>query len=118
MKAALFLFLANLFYYVNCSAQVYVNDIPIDTVGIPFIQLIGSNGGDLNRTAITIDYGQGNINTGFSRQKIAGPDRRPINFKSTVDAVNFVVNQGWELSFFDSSAPNVYVYIFRRARHL
>lgn len=42
MRAALFLFLASLFHYADCSAQIHVNDVPIDTVGMGAIQIVAS----------------------------------------------------------------------------
>ena len=102
----------------TCFAQVYVDGVAIDTINTPFCQLIGSNGGDLNRTGITIDYGQRFIGSAFSRQKIAGPDKRPINFNSTIDALNFMVKHGWELVFFQSGGANIYIYILQRKRDL
>lgn len=113
---SLVLLFVTLFHYVDCVGQVYVDGVAIDTVNIPFIQLIGSNGGDFNRTNIIIDYGQRAVSTAFSRQRIAGPDKQPMNFKSTVDALNFVTKQGWELVAFDSSASNVYIYVLQRKK--
>lgn len=106
----------SLLWSISCIGQVYVNGVAIDTVETPFIQLIGSNSGDLNRTSIIIDYGQGSVSTAFSRQKISGPDKQPISFRSTIDALNFVVKQGWELVLFESASPNLYVYILQRKK--
>ena len=98
----------------TCLGQVYVDGIALDTVETPFIQVIGHNGGDLNRTSILVDYGQRPVGFAFTRQRITGPDRQPISFKSTVDALNFFVKQGWELAFFDVGDANVYVYMLKR----
>lgn len=102
---------------LKCStglSQVYVDGIAIDTVETPFIQLISSNGGNSNRTNIIVDDGQRSVSIAFSRQRIAGPDQQPINFRSTIEALNFFVKQGWELAFFESGSANIYVYLLRR----
>jgi hypothetical protein len=86
--------------------QVYVDGVAIDTVDTPFIQLIGSYGVARNKAHILIDTGQSPISITFGNQKIAGPDKQPIKFKSPIDALNFIIKQGWELVAFDSSSTN------------
>lgn len=110
----LILFVLSVFRHTNCVGQVYVDGVAIDTVDTPFIQLIGTNGGGLTRVSILIDSGQKPVSIPFSRQRIAGPDKQPIQFRSTIDALNFITKQGWELIAFDSSSDNVYVYLLRR----
>ena len=109
----LVILISGLFKFSACFSQVYVDGVEIDTLETPFIQLIGSNGGDLNRTSILIDYGQRSVSLAFTRQRIAGPDKQPINFRSTVDALNFLVKQGWELAFFESGGTNIYIYMLK-----
>ena len=117
MTARLVGLISLLYWLLNAATgfgQVYVDGVAIDTVATPFIQIIGSNGGDLNRTSIIVDHGQRPVGLAFTRQRITGPDRKPITFKSTVDALNFFVKQGWELAFFDAGDANVYIYMLRR----
>ena len=116
MKAKLVSSIVLLFTSVICAGQVYIDGVAIDTLNTPFCQLICSNGGELNRTSITVDYGQRYKISAFSRQRIAGPDKQPIHFSSSVEALNFMVKQGWELAFFDSPAGNVYLYVLQRKR--
>ena len=97
MKRIGFSLLLILFLTTVCFGQVYVNDVAIDTLNTPYCQLIGSNAGPWVRAHVIIDYGQRYVDTGLNRQKVTGPDRQPITFNSTVDALNFMIRNGWEL---------------------
>lgn len=104
---------------ISCFSQVYVNGVAIDTVSAPFCQLICSNADVLTRAGVTIDYGQRYVNTGLNRQKIAGPDKKTIAFASPIDALNFMVRNGWEFVSFQvlgnsSGAENTFIYILKR----
>lgn len=75
----------------------------------------------MTRASVLIDYGQRYVNTGLSRQKIAGPDRQPITFNSTVHALNFMVKNGWELVSYkvigtQAGAESTFIYMLQRQR--
>ena len=81
---------------LNTSAQVYVNNININELSIAYCQLRGTNGGIFdNGATVWLDYGQPSPYQ--TRNKIAGADRKLIRFNSVVDALNFMVANGWEL---------------------
>lgn len=106
---------------VACYGQIYVNGVAIDTVNTPFCQLICSNATVLTRTSVLIDYGQRFMSTGLNRQKIAGPDKQPILFNSTIDALNFMVKQGWELvsshvTGNTSGSESTFIYLLQRKK--
>lgn len=113
--------LLGLFKSVTGVGQVYIEGVVIDTLNTPYCQLICTNGGLLNRPTVLIDYGQRYAYTGLSRQRIAGPDKQPIVFNSSIDALNFMVRQGWELVFFqvtgtESGAENRLIYLLQRKK--
>lgn len=116
MKALLFVFLS-VCIAGTCFAQVYVNGVAIDTVNTTFCQLTCSTAGVLTKANVVIDYGQRYVDTGLNRQKIAGADQKPIAFNSPIDALNFMVRQGWELVSFKAmgiGANAVFVYLLKR----
>lgn len=102
-------------------SQVYVDGILIDTLNTPYCQLIGANAGLFSKAHITIDYGQRYISTGLNRQQVSGPNRQPIVFNSTIDALNFMVRQGWELVSTqvigkESGAESTFIYMLKRRK--
>ncbi|GAB2545309.1 hypothetical protein [Spirosoma aerophilum] len=120
MNQAAFLFTVCLSLLTATASfgQVYVDGVVIDTLKTPYCQLICSNPAPLNRASVIIDFGQRFVSTGFNRQKITGPDRQVINFNSTIDALNFMVRQGWELVTFKvlgtkEGSESTFVYMLR-----
>lgn len=102
-------------------SQVYVDGILIDTLNTPYCQLIGSNASLFSKAHITIDYGQRYISTGLNRQQVSGPNRQPIVFNSTIDALNFMVRQGWELVSTqvigkESGSESTFIYMLKRRK--
>ncbi len=83
---------------LNASAQVYVNNVSINKLSVTYCQLRGvNNESDLFKTGATVwlDYGQ--LSPYQTKNKIGGADQKPIRFNSVVDALNFMVANGWEL---------------------
>jgi hypothetical protein len=123
MKRTAFLFTVclSLLTAATSFSQVYVDGVVIDTLNAPYCQLICTNPAPLNRASVIIDYGQRFVSTGFNRQRIAGPDRQVINFNSTIDALNFMVRQGWELVTFQvlgtkEGSESTFIYMLRRPK--
>ena len=101
-----------------CFAQVYVDGTAIDTTNTPFCQLICSTSNFLAKTFVTIDYGQYYIGTRHNRQRIAGPDKQPVTFNSSIDALNFMIRHGWEfvssqVTGTESGTENRLIYMLR-----
>ncbi len=114
-----FILLASLLWSGACAGQVYVDGSEIDTLNTPFCQLICTNAGGLTRTRILIDYGQSYFFNGLNRQKIAGPDQRAITFNSSIDALNFMTRNGWELvssqvTGTETGLAGQFIYVLRR----
>jgi len=101
--------------------QVYVDGVLIDTLNTPYCQLVGSNASLFSKAHITIDYGQRYLNSGLNRQQISGPNRQPVVFNSTIDALNFMVRQGWELISTqvignESGSESTFIYMLKRRK--
>lgn len=91
-----FLTLICLLMALSTSAQVYVNGVNINELPITYCQLEGVNGGIFdNGATVWIDYGQPSPYQ--TKNKITGADRKSIRFNSVVDALNFMIANGWEL---------------------
>ncbi|MVM28619.1 hypothetical protein GO755_01150 [Spirosoma sp. HMF4905] len=110
---ALFVLCLSLFLVNASFGQVYVDGVAIDPVNTPFCQLICTNANGLSRARVQIDYGQHFVDIGLSRQKIAGADKQVITFNSSIDALNFMVRQGWELVTFALKGDS-FIYLLRR----
>lgn len=121
MRRIGFSLLLGLFSIRACVGQVYVNEVAIDTLNTPYCQLIGTNAGPWTRAHVVIDYGQRYVDTGHNRQKVAGPDKQPVQFNSTIDALNFMVRNGWELVSSQilgnkEGSEGTFVYLLQRKR--
>ena len=113
-----FILLLILLKSVPCFAQVYVDGVAIDTTNTPFCQLTSFTNNYLDKTFVTIDYGQYYIGTRHNRQRIAGPDKQPVTFNSSIDALNFMIRHGWEfvssqVTGTESGAENRLIYMLR-----
>ncbi|GAB3995954.1 hypothetical protein GCM10028807_37480 [Spirosoma daeguense] len=97
-------------------AQLFVNDVPIDTLNTSFCQLTCENASGLSKARIMIDFGQNYVDNGISRQKFMDADRKPITFNSSIDALNFMIRHGWELSSFKMRG-DTYVYLLQRRKY-
>ena len=101
-------------------SQVYVNDVAIDSLN-PYCQLICDNAALLARATIVIDFGQKFVDLGTNRQKVTGPDGRPVIFNSPMHALNFMARNGWELISAQvigtaAGQDSKFVYLLRRKR--
>ncbi|QMW03822.1 hypothetical protein [Spirosoma foliorum] len=108
----LFVLCLSLFLANTSFAQVYVDGVAIDTTNTPFCQLFCTNASGLSRARVLIDYGQRFVDNGLSRPKIAGPDKQVITFNSSIDALNFMVRQGWQLVTFKMKG-DTFVYLLQ-----
>lgn len=76
-------------------AQVFVDGVNVNDRDITYCQLITGSAGLSGGTFVYIDYGQRSPLA--KRPVVAGPDRQPIRFNSVMDALNFMIRNGWEL---------------------
>ncbi|GAB3949051.1 hypothetical protein GCM10028805_24770 [Spirosoma harenae] len=101
-----------LFFIDKTFGQIYVDGIAIDTLNTPFCQLICTNAVSLNKAQVQIDYGQRYVDNGFNRQKISNSSNKDIRFNSSIDALNFMTRNGWELVSFQTK-ENQFIYLLR-----
>ncbi|GAB3560087.1 hypothetical protein [Spirosoma fluminis] len=117
MKTILITLTLGLLVAYQASAQVFVDGVNVNEQTITYCQLIGINRTIFSGTRIWIDYGQPKFTTANSQQ-ISGQDAVARKFNSVMDALNFMVQNGWELvsSNVTSSKeePTTYVYLLRK----
>lgn len=118
MKAFV-LTLIGCFWAVFASAQVYVDGENINQKDIQYCQLFATNPTLLSRSFAWIDYGQRGHANNWRKTEIAGEDRKPIIFNSTMDALNFMVRNGWDLvstavSADKDGSTTVFTYLLRK----
>ncbi|GAB3569279.1 hypothetical protein GCM10027578_23380 [Spirosoma luteolum] len=97
----------------DTKAQLYVNGNPIDSATV-YCQLFCQNVTPLLPARVAIDYGQPfQLYRALRRQKITGPDKKPVFFESAAGALNFMDRNGWELVSFQTNL-STYTYLLRR----
>ncbi|RYC71170.1 MULTISPECIES: hypothetical protein [Spirosoma] len=99
------------------TAQVFVDGVDISKEEITYCQLLTGSARATASTYAYIDYGQPSPYA--RRQVISGTDRQQIRFGSSMDALNFMVRNGWELvsSHINSDkdgAAERYYYLLRK----
>ncbi|MGF7214666.1 hypothetical protein GGR92_000806 [Spirosoma lacussanchae] len=99
------------------TAQVLVDGVNINQEEITYCQLLTGSARPTVSTYAYIDYGQ--PSPFARRQVISGADKQQIRFGSSMDALNFMVRNGWELvsSHITSDkdgAADRFIYLFRK----
>ncbi|MFZ2898788.1 MAG: hypothetical protein WA004_09215 [Saprospiraceae bacterium] len=74
------------------QAQVMVNGVNINDLGIHYIEIYGANGIGGN---VRINYGQRNTNIWINFDPLTDPEGQP--FRNTISALNYLHKNGWEL---------------------
>ena len=79
----------------NVNAQhVLVNDTDINELPIKFCELrVTAAVLSLTKVKVYVDYGQ---KWSFKRQNIMTDDKKVVRFNSSVDALNFMNDNGWD----------------------
>ncbi len=79
----------------NVNAQhVFVNETDINELPINFCELRVTDAIlSLTKVKVYVDYGQ---KWSFKRQNIMTDDKKVVRFNSSIDALNFMNDNGWE----------------------
>ena len=79
----------------NVNAQhVFVNETDINELPINFCELrVTAAVLSLTKVKVYVDYGQ---KWSFKRQNIMTDDKKVVRFNSSIDALNFMNDNGWE----------------------
>lgn len=107
------------FWAVFASAQVYVDGENINQKDIQYCQLFATRATLLTKGYFWIDYGQPGRSNNWRKTEIAGKDGNPVTFNSPMDALNFMVRNGWELvstavSADKDGSTTVFTYLLRK----
>ena len=100
-------------------AQVYVDGENINEKDIQYCMLYVRNPTPLSKTDAWIDHGQRFVRSEWRRMQIAGSDRKPILFNSAMDALNFMMRNGWEMAsskitFNKEGSEDLFIYLLRK----
>lgn len=90
IKLTSFLFFLSFMGY----AQVYVNKVDINRIGVQYINL-SFPANNTQYVRCTVDYGQSYDPLG--REVVGDKEGNKMKFKSNMRAVNYVAKQGWNL---------------------
>lgn len=102
---------------VVLPAQITVDNVKLDDhPEIQFIQLSASPRGMTKGIYLRVDYGE--KSRWGVRSKIVDAKGKEMEFASVMDAVNFFVNNGWELfaAFSGHDDDAVYQYVLKRKK--
>ena len=114
----LLLFLILLFA-ANAFSQT-INDTPLKDIDVEYIEIVGTSKLFSNKVTVELDFGQKTsfFNTG-AETVLRGEDGKAINFNSMIDALNYMVKNGYEFVqayAITLSQQNVYHYLLRKKR--
>ena len=118
MKLLLLLTLS--FLSITASSQIVVGEekVDINSLDIEYCQIVGYNKSLLGQKIIvTVDYGQ-KFNL-FKRQHIEDKDGKALVFNSMIDALNFMLKNGWEYEHnytVSTGGSNIYHYLLKKIR--
>lgn len=98
-----------------------VNDIPLKDINVTHCQIVGTSKMFSNKVNVDIDFGQENKYFSSDKDtKIKGADGKNITFNSMVDALNFMVENGFEFvqayAFSTGGSGNVYHYLLKKKK--
>lgn len=101
------------------SAQVYVDGENINEKDIQYCMLYARNPTSISKADVWIDHGQRFVRSEWRRMQIAGSDRKSIVFNSVIDALNFMVRNGWEMitsqnSYTKDGSEDLFMYLLRK----
>jgi hypothetical protein len=110
------------FLSVNASSQIFVGEerVDINSLDIEYCQIVGYNKSLLGQKIIvTVDYGQ--KFKFFNRQRIEDKDGKALVFNSMIDALNFMLKNGWEYEHnyaVSIGVSNVYHYLLKKKQNI
>jgi len=94
-KLILILFTLTPYY----SFSQTIDDVPLASIDVPYIEVKTLHSGIFtNKVNIFIDYGQlVSYGNDMNKQVIRGEDGKAIKFNSSIGAVNYLYNYGYDL---------------------
>lgn len=108
------------FLSVTASSQIVVGEekVDINSLDIEYCQIVGYNKSLLGqKIVVTVDYGQ-KFNW-FKSQAIEDKDGKALVFNSMIDALNFMLKNGWEYEHtyaVTTGSSNVYHYLLKKTQ--
>jgi hypothetical protein len=97
------------------NIQYFLNNQPLDSIKVEYIQIVGSPSAFSSKLDIVIDYGQW---TGWKQDyKLTDNFGKNVELTSMIDALNFMYKNGFELVNTFASSPTkstYYHYILKR----
>jgi hypothetical protein len=105
-----------IFSFTNLFSQT-VNDIPLKTIDVDYIQIVGTSKLLSNKVSIEIDFGQENKYWVNKDTQVKDENGKLMIFNSMIDALNFMSKNGYEFVnayTITISNQNIYHYILRK----
>ena len=111
------------FLFSLSSLSQTINGVPIDEIDTPYVQIVGAQRLMSAKLNISLDFGQNTKFFGNTRKESAILDAngKQVKFNSMVDALNFMVSNGYELKQAYAFVPDggggeVYHYLMKKIK--
>lgn len=107
-----------MFVFAACSLAVQaqsIDDVPLSSIDVEYLQIVGMSKFMSNKVTIAIDYGQ--ERKLMTDTRVKDKNDKVMNFNSMIDALNFMEENGYEFVnayAISTSNQNVYHYMLRK----
>lgn len=114
------IFLVILMVFSTSMKAQTINDIFIKDLNVSYIQIVGTSKFMSNKVTIELDFGQHNkLFSNGKNMVIMDENKKPINFNSMIDALNFLSLNGFRLVqtyAFSTGNSNVYHFVLEKVK--
>lgn len=113
-----FLLLAISVLTLSAAAQdVTINEVPLKSITVDYLQIVGTSKSFSNKVTISIDYGQHTKLISAKGTSVKDEAGKVVAFNSMIDALNFLSKHGYEFvnsNLISVGGQNVYHYLLKR----
>lgn len=99
--------------------RYFINDVPIDSIDVEYVRIVGTSKLLSNKVSIELEFGQYKKFFGYTETRVVDNTGKKVDFNSIIDALNFMYNHGYE--YLNAYAitinnQNVYHYLMKRKK--
>jgi hypothetical protein len=120
IKSFITALLLSVFKFVAFTQSATVNNVPIDSIKTEYVQIVGTSKLFSTKINVELDFGKLNSLWKASDTFIKDKDGKLLTLNSMIDALNFMVSNGYEFvqayAFSVNGGQNVYHYLMRKIK--
>jgi len=101
------------------SQKYFVNDIPLDSINVEYVRIVGTSKLLSTKVTIELDFGQYNNIWKDSDTRVTNILGKRLELNGMVDALNFMVSNGYEFVTayaINVNNQNVYHYLLKKIK--